>query len=419
MSNNTLFKVLVLYLFFEYARPQSFISLINYFHPGIIIVLILIIALYINGRLIDIERLKENPTKYFLLLLLLMAIHVPIATNNYWALQIFKNTVALFVVYLGIINYVDSYDKLRSFVIIWIIINMLGAFNGVMNGGRIPNSAFMGDENDFALVMNMTIPMAFFMFPTADSGKKKILLACCIFFCALGSVLSLSRGGFIGLAAVGFFCWMKSSKKVATAIIVTVLAILVLSFAPVTYMDEIKSITEENVSSGTGYARWYMWQRGWDMFLDNFVIGVGQGNYPYNVGRYEPEDISVYWHSHAGRPCHSLYVTLISELGAAGLLIYLTMLIKTTKDVKSRFAALNKIQLKYDYKVNHPMISPRVGCYRSLILGMYGALFGYLVSGAFLSVLYYPHLYLVLAILVALRNIMKNEEENDPYKENA
>ena len=51
------------------------------------------------------------------------------------------------------------------------MINLLCAIIGIMNGGRVPGSSFMGDENDFALAMNMIIPLVYFMFQKATSTK--------------------------------------------------------------------------------------------------------------------------------------------------------------------------------------------------------------------------------------------------------
>ena len=40
--------------------------------------------------------------------------------------------------------------------------------------GRIAYGAFLGDENDFALAMNLMIPFAFFMFMGARNKLKKL-----------------------------------------------------------------------------------------------------------------------------------------------------------------------------------------------------------------------------------------------------
>jgi len=46
-----------------------------------------------------------------------------------------------------------------------------------------------------------------------------------------------------------------------------------------------------------------------------------------------------------------------------------------------------------------------------IMLGINGALLGYLVSGMFLSVLYYPHFWFLTAISVAIKNVVQAEVE--------
>jgi len=46
-----------------------------------------------------------------------------------------------------------------------------------------------------------------------------------------------------------------------------------------------------------------------------------------------------------------------------------------------------------------------------IIFGINGALLGYLVSGIFLSVLYYPHFWILTAISVAIKNVVQNRLE--------
>ncbi|MCI0561075.1 MAG: hypothetical protein MN733_21525, partial [Nitrososphaera sp.] len=202
------FFVLAL-LFLDYGRPQAFFPFIKVLHPGWFIQSALFFYL-VSRRLIDFRFAQ---TKYFVLLLLLMVIHGPIAVNNYWALQYFWITLLYFIAFLSVANFVNSYAKLIRFLDFWIIINMVGAFAGILHGGRVPGSSFMGDENDFALVMAMAIPFAYFMFLQADHFKKRLQYLCAAGVFLAANVASLSRGGFIALAAVCIFCWLKSPKK--------------------------------------------------------------------------------------------------------------------------------------------------------------------------------------------------------------
>ena len=142
------------------------------------------------------------------------------------------------------------------------------------------------------------------------------------------------------------------------------------------------------------------------MFLDHTIIGVGQGNFPWVVGEYEPPNIGTYWHSHAGRICHSLYFTLIPELGLVGILLFSGMLYYSYKDLKWILKKEREFLLKQNQSEE---IIQQLHKIRFIIFGITGAMLGYLVSGAFLSVLYYPHFWLLISLCVALRNIVQNQ----------
>ena len=396
------FYLILIHLFFDYGRPQSFFPIIGALHPGWVIHPLLFLCLLFKNKLFNLKNIQ---TKCFLGLLLLMMLHGPIAVNNYWAYQIWRGTMLYFIVYLSIVNFVDSFEKIEKYIDIWIIINVFCAFVGLKHGGRVPNSGFMGDENDFALVMNMAIPFAYFMFLETSSTKKKLLYltACCIFIAA--NVASLSRGGFVGLVPVILYCWYKTPKKFLSTIIVAIMISVLYFSASPKYWQEVKSIKEENIQKGTGYDRWYMWKCAWKMFLDHPIIGVGQGNFPWVVGEYEPPNIGTYWHSHAGRVCHSLYFTLISELGIIGILLFSGMLYSSYKDMKWILKQ----------KCNQIDIIQQLHKIKFIIFGITGAMLGYLVSGIFLSVLYYPHFWLLISLCVALRNIVINSKLEGNY----
>lgn len=404
-QGNTGFTLLMLYLFFEYGRPQGLIPVLGYLRPGIVLIGALGFYLFISGKI----KFESIQSKCMLGFLLLSAIHVPIAVNNYWAFQGAKAFLIYLIVFLSVSNYVNSFDKLSRFIDLWIGINVVCALVGLRYGGRVPFSSFMGDENDFALVMNMAIPFAYFMFLETSSTKKKILYlsACCIFIAA--NVASLSRGGFVGLVPVILYCWYKTPKKFLSTIIVAIMISILYFSASPKYWQEVESIKEENIQKGTGEGRWYAWKLAWKMFLDHPIIGVGPGNANWNIGKYQPEEDLKYRPSIAGRAVHSLYFTLIPELGIIGILLFSSMLYSSYKDIKW-------IIKKEKRECNQADIAQQLHRIRFIILGITGALCGYMVSGTFLSVFYYPHFWLLIALYGALKNIaqMIIPNENSP-----
>jgi len=394
------FLIVLIYLLFEYGRPQTFFPFIRVLHPGWILAIIMSILLIRKGNK---SYLFITQSKLFIGLIILMSIHGPIATNNYWAFIIWKDTVLYFIVFLSIINFVSDYSRIEPFINLWIIINLIGAIIGIISGGYIPNSAFMGDENDFSLVMNMAIPFSYFMFLENKSKQKKVLYLLATFTFIFATVSSFSRGGFIGLVLVISYCWIKTPRKIVSSLIIIVIVFILALSVPSHYWDEVKSIREENIEAGTGAQRWYFWKVGLRMFLDNPIIGVGQGNYPWVIEKYEDPGGGYQERYHGGRPAHSIYITMLAELGIIGSLILISIIVISLHSIH-RFFKLNKALINNNPDANLIHLLNKI---KYINYGVLGALIGYLSSGAFLSVLYYPHLWILFAILISVSNIQK------------
>lgn len=396
------FYLVLIFLFLDYGRPQSFFPFIEALHPGWLIHSALFLCLISRGVL----NLSYVQTKCLALLLLIMAIHVPIAVNNYYAFMTLRGTFLYFIAYLSIANFVDSYPKVERFINSWIIINVVCAIVGIINGGKVPNSSFLGDENDFALVMNMAIPFAYFMSLQAARFKPKLLYLCAVGVFVAAIVASLSRGGFIGLVAVGLFCWLKSPRKILSAVVVTLMVAVLYLNAPPTYWDEVRSIQTENTQQGTGQERWYSWQCGWRMFLDHPIIGVGQGNFPWTIPFYEPPG-GLNTRSFASREAHSLYFTLLPELGAIGTILFFTLLGYSLKGMKVILKAEKTHRVSTGQSDTQEDTGEKLRKLKHVILGVQGALAAYFVTGTFISVLYYPHFWLLMGFSLAIANVGK------------
>jgi len=312
---------------------------------------------------------------------------------------------------MSILGFVNSFPKIERFINCWIIVNLICAIVGIKNGGRVPNSGFMGDENDFSLVMNMAIPFAYFMFLESHDKRKKIFYICCVIAFLIADVASLSRGGTIGLMSVAIYCWYKSPKKIISAVLMVILACVIFFAASPEYWKEVESIKVEasdigKGGTGTGSIRWYYWKVATRMFLDNPVLGVGQGNYPWVMGRYEPPE-GFLRRSHGGRPAHSLYFTLLSELGIAGIICFVGMFYTSRKRLKNILTAEKNISMRGDNEED-AAVARKLRKLKFITLGANGAMIGYLVSGTFLSVLYYPHFWFLTAIYVVICSVGSN-----------
>jgi O-antigen ligase len=356
----------------------------------------------VSGKL----NVANKQTKLYIALLVLMAGHVPFATNNFWALMTFKDMTLYFCFFVGLVAFVDTIEKMKTLVNAWLIVHLVLAVLGIMSGGK-GVGGWLGDENDFCMEMNVAVPFAYFMFlGTQHKASKPLYLsALCIFI--LTAMVTLSRGGFIGLAAVGVYCWLKSSKKGRAVVLVGVVAIFMLIFAPEKYWDEMRSATDDSTMTvGTGAERLYTWGIGWEMFLRNPIFGVGQGNFPWNFEEYQGGD-RFNTRSLAGRAAHSMYFTLIPELGFVGALLFFLMAWENYFTIRRLKLFARKVRIAKPAKQAHD--EPDIAFALSVGNALEAAMIGYLVSSVFISTLYYPSFWVITAFIVALGNIIQTK----------
>ena len=402
------FYLVLVYLLLEFGRPQDSIPGIRVIPFATGVALLLLAKVLMSGKM-DFARLQ---TRLWIPLFVVMAIHVPIAVNNFHALMTFKDMFLVFCAYLGIITFVDSLEKMMTLMKMWLGVHGFLAIMGIIKGG-VGIGGWMGDENDFCMVMNMVVPFGYFLLFSATSVTVRMRYLAFLGTFILAAMSTLSRGGFFGLASVGTYCWYRSPKKLNGLIVIIVALLFMALFAPATYWDEILSSTDDTtLSVGTGGERLYTWGIGLEIFLYNPIIGIGQGNFPWTFGLYEGgrtfNDKSI-----AGRQAHSAWVTLIAELGLAGILIIGGMLFQCYRDLKW-------IRLKFApqdaRKTQGQTVRAGEDIRMYLARAMEGSLIGYIVSSVFISTLWYPSLWIMTAFVVALRKISEGAEEVVPSR---
>ncbi len=392
-------SLLLFYLLLEYGRPQDQVPFLSSLHIPAVTVVLLLLSVLFSGKF----RLKGIQTILFLGLLGLMVIHGPIAVNNYWALMIFITTAINFIVFLSLTLFVDNEEKYEKLIRVWLSIHVFLALVGLLKGTGRGIGGFLGDENDFCMTMNMIIPFPFFL-AMSEGGKKRIFYLVLTGMFLFVIIMTQSRGGFVGLMATCIYCWLRTKKKVLTALVGILLAGFFVLVAPSSYWSEVRSIHEEGASKGTGAERVYTWGIGWHMFLDNPVMGVGQGNFPWVFKKYEYEvtrsNEPYHGRSVAGRMAHSIYFTMLPELGLIGTMLFLGMVVGNIKD-------LNYIKKTTIQNTKQKGDKFKSKCY-PLALALEGSMIGFLVSGAFISILYYPNFWFSMGFIVSLKNIVMN-----------
>jgi O-antigen ligase len=398
------YYLVLLALLFEFGRPQDFLPFLKVIPFATLFDGALAAAVLLSRR----ANLLKPQTRLWIGLLILMASWVPFANNNFWALMIVKDMTLYFFVYLGVITFINTTRRVQFLFKIWLAIHAVLAVNGILHQGQ-GIGGWLGDENDFGMEMNVAVPFAFFLFQGATSKRDKALYLGLLGLFVLSTIATSSRGGFIGLLVVGAFCWWYSPQKIRSVALIVCVVSLILIAAPAEYWDRVRTITDEStIETGTAGQRMFSWGIGWEMFLANPILGVGQGNFPWTIGEYLGGRT---WQtkSLAGRQAHSLYFTLLPELGLMGGIVFGSIVYLNYKDLRysvrlwrQRHAIRSQSRDQEDRDIE------RIAWFSNAILG---AFIGYLITSIFISTLYYPTFWILTALTVALRSTTQQYSE--------
>ncbi|MFO0687464.1 MAG: O-antigen ligase family protein [Myxococcota bacterium] len=380
--------LLILYLVLEYARPPVIVR----FKLQMVISLILPVLCF---ALIKDRRWSWSLTCQ-LCLIAVAASGVLYASNYYAAYfttRILYTTVAISISMAWLLARLDFF---RRGMWAWtLIMTYLGLF-GLASGGFGPGG-IIGDENELALACNTAVPMAYFG-AVSSRGWKRLVYAGIGLVLLASIVISLSRGGFVGLVGIVGYIILISKYRLRAIAGIAIAAAVFYVAVPRTYINEVLSIGQEasgEVEDGTGDIRLFLWQTAFNMWKDNPILGVGAGNSRYNTGKYQADwEGPLYsgkdW---SGMAIHSGFFELLSEMGSAGVFFYGAM-------IANHFAVLRGVRrLARKTRGIPSALRDEMEMYSgALAAGM----IGYLGSGLFLSVAYHPYAFYFAALSLAL-----------------
>lgn len=291
--------------------------------------------------------------------------------------------------------------KFLKFVWTWILSILVAAlvgFSYFLSGKNIDNIEVGGSlsgGDDFAAALNFVLPFAFFIFFIEKGWKKYFALFIFCFFSVL-VILVGSRGGFLGLGAVIFFILLKSPSKKLSVSLATFGILSLIFFAPPKFFSEVKSIT--NTKESTAHHRLTMWKDGMEIFADNPIFGIGLMNFPSYYGHnYMPSRRSTFSQAR-WKVAHSDPVTVLCELGIPGIIIYLLIIYN-----------ILKINILFQKKSK---TSSGNSAFGTLANGIFTGFMGYLICSMFLTLIYYPHLYIFSALSSVLWRIYSTNTQS-------
>jgi probable O-glycosylation ligase (exosortase A-associated) len=254
---------------------------------------------------------------------------------------------------------------------------------------RGPEGSFISGEGDFALALNMTLPLLFYLARDEENKKLKIILNSMFILSIISVIFTYRRGGFLGLAVVIFILLLRSNKKIVTASIFSLALVVVPYFIPEKWfarMETIKTYHEDRSAIG----RINAWKTALNVAEDRPLVGAGfDGLTGDTIDIYSPDPAVT------AADVHSIYFEVLGEHGFIAFGLFILLLLS---------AMLNLQKLRKTFK-NNPS-SKWISNYAEMLQV---SLIAYMVGGAFLGRAYFDLFYHLIVIGVILKVFARRE----------
>jgi len=349
-------------------------------------------------------------------LLLLMCLSIP--TSLYPGLSfnfLLTDHLQTLLLLVLVVASVRTLKDLERFAIAQLIGGAVFAFYALRidigDQGRLGDLPYY-DANDLAMMLVGTLPLALYF---VRRGMPPLVRAFAVLVSGLYLMTLLktgSRGGFLGLIAVGLFV-LLTFKALSTRVRIgsVVAGFLVLNIFGSDFfwkqMGTLLHPQDDYNWSGNEQGRMEVWKRGMGYMWARPISGVGVRAFGVAEGTISPLasrqnlGIGVRWEA-----AHNSFVQIGAELGVPGLLAFIWLLVAAFLSLRP--AARRRTDSDPEQRKCAAMAQALRAC-----------LIGYAVSGFFLSQAYAAFLYATLGLIVALVYISRRGPGRVPRRRRA
>jgi putative inorganic carbon (hco3(-)) transporter len=382
-----------------YARPNDLFPFLGAF-PLVKIVAIGVLLIYIGSKLSTGARLSVWTLEMTMLVVIaaLGIILMPIAASPQNSLDVLTDVyLKTVIIFIMMVNLIDTRQRIFS---MWKLVVICGAALGLgaiksyvkgeftMRGLRIEGlvGGMFENPNDLATALDLLLPFAVAL-TLVSKGLARLFYLACAAVLAMGVLFTLSRGGFLGLIALGgVLLWkLGRSRRLKTTLGVALICGILLAVTPGGYGARISTIfNTEQDQTGSAQLRRELMERAASIAISRPIVAVGMGNF--------------HIYSIREKLAHNSYLEIAAELGVMGLIAYLILILAPLRSL---------------YRIERQTRGMRSESEREmywLSVCIQAAFIAYMVCSFFSSIQYLWYLYYTAAYAVALRHIHAAEE---------
>ena len=378
------FWFICFYLLFEYVRPQSIYPSMDFLPYAQIFLILSLVFSMIEGTLFSV---KSPSTKWVMVFLGVVLVSSVFAYSPQASFDHLKVIVTWVIVYFLIINIVNSEKRFIIFFLSFLLYSFKMSQHGFLtwaergfafaNWGVTGAPGWFQNSGEFGIQLCVFLPLSLcFIIALKDRwGWVAKVFFYLMPFTAVGSVLATSsRGAILGSIAACAWLVVNSRYRAKALVLAVLVGVLAYQFMPPQFAERFHTAGEDK----TSMERLVRWERGIEIANENPVIGIGYGNWLTYIRDHYRTNLGL---------SHNIFIDAGAEMGYSGLFALLAI-IATTLFTNRR---TRRLAMEIDDKF----------C-TTMAIGFDSALMGYLVSASFVSVLYYPYLWINLALVVAL-----------------
>lgn len=389
----------------EYVRPGSYLPAITALKLNTLVpLLVFVVALYSTQKSTNRDIFDHRNSRWLALFVGLMFVSLIHADVTFNTFEVIKMVFGYLFLCFAVAKLVDSNERLKGFALTLVLSHVaLVALNpDVVLRPEVrtylQGVTFLGDGNDFGLSVVVAAPLCLYLFLDTDKKFYRLLALGLVGVMLFSIIGTSSRGASLAITAVFVYLWWRGRSKMLGLLAFVALGVALLIYAPDEYFGRMETIANYE-EEGSAMGRIHAWKAALRMAGDHPVLGVAVGHFPIKYGvEYRPPEyagLNMPWHT-----AHSIYFLVLGELGLPGIIFLLGILYGNYRSGERIIKRVRTIR-------EHSTLARR---YERTFLCLNSSLIGFAVGGAFLSALYYPHLYVISALYIAAELMYRRDE---------